>query len=199
MRMIMKTMKMICIISICSISVKWRGSVKIKAIWLVAVSYYIFGNENIIQILFLPLRMYMSLIIRFLSQTWSISCPGSQVSGNSLAKHNYCQISNISHTSIGNEFIDHSDVVGASPVGAAPTTSSFWTQHLASMDWSKTTARRDQKHLSFGIWCALYYRVDGTVCWALSGQKLAGIHFCLWVGHEQLFSDPWKYWNYSTE
>ena len=30
----------------------------------------------------------------------------------------YCQVSNISHTLIGNEIVDHSDVVGASPVGA---------------------------------------------------------------------------------
>ena len=37
----------------------------------------------------------------------------------------YRQISNISRTLEGNAIIDHSDVVGASPVGAAPTTSSF--------------------------------------------------------------------------
>ena len=35
--------------------------------------------------------------------------------------------SSISHTLVGNEFVDNSDVVGASPVGAAPTTSSFST------------------------------------------------------------------------
>ena len=40
---------------------------------------------------------------------------------------NYCQTSNISHTLVGNKIVDHSDVVGASPVGAAPTTSSFST------------------------------------------------------------------------
>ena len=39
----------------------------------------------------------------------------------------YSQISNISRTLVENEIIDHSDVVGASPVGAAPTTSSLWT------------------------------------------------------------------------
>ena len=39
----------------------------------------------------------------------------------------YGQISNISHTLVGNKLVDHSDVVGASPVGAAPPTSSFWT------------------------------------------------------------------------
>ena len=37
------------------------------------------------------------------------------------------KISNISHTLVGNKIVDHSDVVGASPVGAAPTTSSFST------------------------------------------------------------------------
>ena len=39
----------------------------------------------------------------------------------------YRQVSNIRRTLAGNEFVDHSDVVGASPVGAAPTTSSFST------------------------------------------------------------------------
>ena len=32
-----------------------------------------------------------------------------------------------SHTLVANKIIDNSDVVGASPVGAAPTTSSFLT------------------------------------------------------------------------
>ena len=35
--------------------------------------------------------------------------------------------SNISGTLVGNKIVDHSDVVGASPVGTAPTTSSFST------------------------------------------------------------------------
>ena len=35
--------------------------------------------------------------------------------------------SNISHTLVGNKIVDNSDVVGAPPVGAAPTTSSFST------------------------------------------------------------------------
>ena len=40
----------------------------------------------------------------------------------------YRQKSNISRTLVGNKIvIDHSDEVGASPVGAAPTTSSFST------------------------------------------------------------------------
>ena len=39
----------------------------------------------------------------------------------------YCKTSNISHTWVGNKIVDDSDVVGASPVGAAATTSSFMT------------------------------------------------------------------------
>ena len=37
----------------------------------------------------------------------------------------YRKTSYISRTLVGNKIVDHSDVVGASPVGAAPTTSSF--------------------------------------------------------------------------
>ena len=39
----------------------------------------------------------------------------------------YRKTSNISRTSVGNKIVDNSDVVGASPVGAAPTTSSCTT------------------------------------------------------------------------
>ena len=40
---------------------------------------------------------------------------------------NYRQVSNIRRTHGGNEIVDNSDVVGASPVGAASTTSSLST------------------------------------------------------------------------
>ena len=63
----------------------------------------------------------------------------------------YRKTSNISRTLVGNNSV-HSDVVGVSPVGAAPTTSSFSTQHLASMDWAKQL----QDEASFEIWCGLY-------------------------------------------
>ena len=39
----------------------------------------------------------------------------------------YRQVSYIRRTLVGNKIVDHSDVVGTSPVGAAPTTSSFST------------------------------------------------------------------------
>ena len=68
----------------------------------------------------------------------------------------HCKIFNISNTLVGNEIVDHSDVVGASPAGAAPTTSSFLTPHLVSIDRVKTTARRNEKYLSF--WSATCIR-----------------------------------------
>ena len=40
---------------------------------------------------------------------------------------NYHKTSNISRTLLCYKIVDHSDVVGASPVGAAPTTSSYLT------------------------------------------------------------------------
>ena len=69
------------------------------------------------------------------------------------AKLEYRKISNIRHTLVGNKIIDHSDVVGASPVGAAPTTSSFSTWHLALRDSAKTATRQYKNLLSVGIWC----------------------------------------------
>ena len=37
-----------------------------------------------------------------------------------MAYFGYCKTSNISCTIVSNKFVDYSDVVGASPVGAAP-------------------------------------------------------------------------------
>ena len=47
--------------------------------------------------------------------------------GGPFTNLDYRTVSNIRHTLVGNKIVDHSDVVGASPVGAAPTTSSFST------------------------------------------------------------------------
>ena len=47
--------------------------------------------------------------------------------GEYQCKGTYRQVSNIRRTVIGNKIVDNSDVVGASPVSAAPTTSSLST------------------------------------------------------------------------
>ena len=44
-----------------------------------------------------------------------------------IAVFAYRKTSNTSRTLVGNKIVDNSDVVGASPVGATPTTSSFST------------------------------------------------------------------------
>ena len=69
---------------------------------------------------------------------------------------NYRKTSNIRCTLVGNKIVDHSDVIGASPVGAAPTTSSFLTLHMASRDSAKTAARQYGNILSVEIWCVLH-------------------------------------------
>ena len=42
-----------------------------------------------------------------------------------IPRNIYPKTSHIRRTLVGINIVDHSDVVGASPVGAAPTTSSF--------------------------------------------------------------------------
>ena len=62
----------------------------------------------------------------------------------------YRQLSNIIRTLVGNTIVDHLDVVGASPVGAAPTASSFSTQHLATIGSDKRN--RKTKRGTFKVW-----------------------------------------------
>ena len=68
--------------------------------------------------------------------------------------HDYHQTFNIRHTLVGNKIVDHSDLVGASPLGAAPTTSSISTSHLASLDWAKTTASETRNSSVLGVGAA---------------------------------------------
>ena len=86
---------------------------------------------------------------------WRPFCLGLNV----LIGCNICRkTSNIRRTLISNNIVDHSDVVGASPVGAAaPTASSFSAWHLASRDSAKKAARQYENLLSVGILCVLYY------------------------------------------
>ena len=93
-------------------------------------------------------------------QLWNVYC---EYFGENLACYIYRQVSNIRCTSVGNQIVDHSDVVGAAPTGDAPTTSEWSTSQLASTDWVRTTTRWDEKHLSFEIWCVLYYRLYGNM------------------------------------
>ena len=99
-----------------------------------------------------------SLCGDFMDGIW---CSFSKINENI----NHRKISNISRTLVGNKIVDHSDVVKASPVGAAPTTSSFSTWHLASWDSAKTAGRQYENLISVGIWCILYWRLSGSFHW----------------------------------
>ena len=54
-------------------------------------------------------------------------------------------------TLVGNEIVDHSDVVGVSPVGAAPTTALFSTQHLPSIE-GKGNCKSRRETFKFWTW-----------------------------------------------
>ena len=94
-----------------------------------------------------------------------------------------CQVSNIRRTSTDNWIVNYSDVVRASPVGAAPTTSSFSTLHLASIYCANTTASRDEKHFSCWIWRDLYQRFYGSQA---TVQPLVGLFIPTDVAMERL-------------
>ena len=94
-------------------------------------------NNNLVIIMMgipMPVTPYLLLcflhIFTSISMTkmssiyWFIYFPCEEVF---RADFNYRQVSNIRRTLIGNGIVDNSDVVGASPIGAAPTTSSLST------------------------------------------------------------------------
>ena len=92
----------------------------------------------------------------------------------------YSQTSNISCTLVGNKIVDHSDVVGASPVGAAPTACSFLTPGLDGLDKDNCKMRQE----TFKFWDLVPYTRDlmadvtpvckrwSYVCFALIPQSL---------------------------
>ena len=87
----------------------------------------------------------------------------------------YRETSNISHTLIGNKLVDHWDVGWASPVGAAPTTSSFLTPGFNGLGKDKSTRRAifkfwDLVWLIIEVWrfsltkvIAVWRHIDGLV------------------------------------
>ena len=68
-------------------------------------------------------RLYVDAVVIFLTgKDFFLAHTGTLMN-----REIYRKVSNIRLTLVGNQIVDHWDVVGASPVGAAPTTSSFST------------------------------------------------------------------------
>ena len=104
----------------------------------------------------------------------------------------YPQTSDVRRTLIGNTIVDHSDVAGISPVGVAPTTSPFSTWHLASIECTNTTARRDEKHWSYGLG-ASYIRGLAVRWYFLSHKHNYETRSIEVVGLVPLMLEVWRY------
>ena len=65
-------------------------------------------------------------------ETWNVRNPSPTCSASWNSGHftNKDTIKLLSHTLVGNKIVNHSDVVGG--------TTSFFTEHLAPVDWAKT-------------------------------------------------------------
>ena len=87
-------------------------------------------------------------------------------------KSYYHQTSNIIHTLVDNKIVDRAEVVRAAPVGAAPTISLFPTKYPASIYCTKTTAGRDEKHLSFGIVAAYIRNLTVAITLGRTARRL---------------------------
>ena len=106
----------------------------------------------------------------------------------------YGQISNISRTAVGNKLADHSYVVGPSPAGTAPTTSSYSPWHLGSMGIGQRQLEDEARNIySFGLGKA-YTRgltVDvRDVAWAIFNHyvMLKLRDMCTWLDDFKLLS-----------
>ena len=111
----------------------------------------------------------------------------------------------ISRTLVGNKLVNDSDVVGAPFVGADPSTSSFSTEHLTSMDRAKTSPWWDEKHWSFGIWYSLYWSIYCTFnhkaqfysrCVVKRYSYSPTASWYHWTGHHDN-QDPTYKWRYT--
>ena len=96
----------------------------------------------------MPYFEYIILYTVFMVNSFIRSVELSDI--NQIILGVYPQVSNISCTLVGNKIVDHSDVVGASPVGAAPTTSSFSTGTPGFIGSGKNNWKARWKTIEFG-------------------------------------------------
>ena len=76
-------------------------------------------HKGLVSKMLIDISQYMHLHGAYNAESKTI------LTGHCIYIHS--QTSNMSRTSVGNKIVDHSDVVGASLVAVAPTTSSFST------------------------------------------------------------------------
>ena len=154
---------MVCVISDLLCLMSKNPSCPLLVPWRKSVTDGFPSRESIARSSFIPCSLHALLIFGFflvfatktsLMHDWPLRICILQLAlklWNRRLRSIYRQVSNIRRTLAGYKIVDHSDVVGVSPVGAAPTTSSFSTKYLAPLAWAKTAARRDEKQLSLGF------------------------------------------------
>ena len=81
---------------------------------------------------------------------WSILSKGQHVKSILLKYH---ETSNISHTLVGSKIVHHAAVVGALPIAAAPTTSSFSTPGFNGLGKNNCKMRQE----TFKFWDFVSY------------------------------------------
>ena len=99
----------------------------------------------------------------------------------------YRKTSNISRTLVGNKIVDNSDVVGASPVGAAPTTSSCLSYLQIPVLWRDLAGTRHRPpysvcsqevhHASF---CTCLCWLSGHICQCPQRLRVAVPESIVW-------------------
>ena len=84
------------------------------------------NNVNLIDYIYIYIYIY---IYYELVHEYIVCCyyADSLYFSGEVRVYKYRHVSNIRRTLVGNKIVDNSDVIGASPVGAAPTTSSLST------------------------------------------------------------------------
>ena len=82
----------------------------------------------------------------------------------------YRQVSNIRRNLVGNKIVDHSDGVGASPVGAAPTTSSFSTPTPGFIGLCKDICKARRETFKFGDLVRLILKILRYVPYLVSDK-----------------------------
>ena len=132
------------------------------------------GNQNILNGHQAAILEVTSLKINRLQSTyvWNLK----------LKFHSKLHLCSVNHVGRMDRLTDGWGESGIPPynfntrIGVVPTTSLFSTLHLASTDCIKTTARRDERHLSFGIRSTLYQIEWVSNFNGLLGTADTGVH-----------------------
>ena len=106
---------------------------------------------------------------------------------NKAGLYKYRQVSNTRRTLLGNKIVDHSDVVGASPDGAAPTT--VGTPYNTNVGVQKIPDR--------AIWKPVVAKRNNTNPWSCSKPQILVTHDSRQVQMAEQPASRWPWVNFS--